>query len=143
MPFLTGQVVVITKAPFGALSRFEATGRVTDYGGRVESRVTKNTTLLLTDEAEMARIRAGADDMTTKSAEAIKRGVRILTGDDFERVRTGAALLLTVGYVADVAPKPLSKTAQMRQQRAQANALDHRISECFGMAPSTPYSADF
>lgn len=145
MSYFAGQRVVITKAPFPGLSRFESTRRVTDEGGAIDSRVGKDTTLLITDDAEMARIRAGDEAMTTKSAAAVKRGIRIITGNDFTRAINGTPLS-QLGYLpAAPAKKAPSKAAVKRQARAEANSLSRRIDGFFpsSLLEATPYSADF
>lgn len=145
MSYLAGQVVVITKAPFPGQSRYESARSVTAEGGTVESRVGKDTTLLLTDNAEMARIRTGDQGMTTKSAAAVKRGIRIITGDDFNRAINGTPLS-QLGYLPPApAKKAPSKAAAKRQARAEANSLGRRIDGFFpsSLVEASPYAVDF
>ena len=142
MSFLTGHIVVITKAPFGAASRSEAIRLIAEYGGRVEERVTKSTTLLFTDPFELERLRKGDKAMTSKSAGAVKHGVRVLTGDDFSAARSGKPID-QLGYVPPVAAKAVSKSAQKRQERAEAQSIARRIEGFFPPFQAGPYNAGF
>lgn len=145
MSFLAGHRVVITKQPFADANRWESHRRILEQGGQVDTRVRKTVTLLLTDSTEMAKIRAGDTTMTTKSAAAVKHGIRIITGDDFDRARAGTPLQ-HLGYLPPAPQKkPPSKAARKQQERAAAQSISRRIDGFFPSAllDGSPYTAEF